>query len=285
MAFGRLRCARVACMSTVPKISEPGPWLGHYTSAATAFEHIVPSNKLRMSPYLLMRDPTENKDLVPGTAFYPKEGVNHEQAWWEAIGLIKQKRDRMRLLSTTHDVTGYPDGRETFGCCWARPRVWEQYADAHRGVCLVFSREGFTAALTSDLGISVEFGQVEYTPVGIADSAADHIIDERLFDPATSEQAVLDYLQNERHDLFFLKSDDWTTEYEFRALLTSTDDEYAFADYGDSLQAVVLGEKFPDWQIAGAKELCDASNIELKQIIWHKGRPITVKAKVNHDAS
>ncbi len=263
---------------SAPRISQPGLWIGHYTSAATAFEHIVPANKLRMSPYHLMRDPAENKDLLPATAFFRRPDVDHEKAWYEALGLIKQERDRMRLLSTTHDVTDYSESRETFGCCWARPRVWEQYADAHRGVCLVFSREAFTNALTRDLGANVEFGEVEYTPVGIADSAANHIIDDRLFKTATREQAVLDYLSKERRDLFFLKSDDWATEYEFRVLLTSTDDEYAFADYGESLQAVVLGEQFPDWQIAGAKKICTNASVELRKMIWFKGRPMTVLA-------
>jgi hypothetical protein len=42
--------------SSAPKLSEPGSWIGHYTSAATAFEYIVPTGKLRMSPYRLMRD-------------------------------------------------------------------------------------------------------------------------------------------------------------------------------------------------------------------------------------
>jgi hypothetical protein len=265
---------------SVPKLSEPGPWIGHYTSATIAFEHIVPTGELRMSPYRLMRDPAENKDLLPATAFFTKEGVDQEKAYWEALGLIKQERDRMRLLSTTRDVTHYPQPNEMFGCCWARPRVWEQYADAHRGVCLVFDRVWFTNALTKSFGENIEFGEVDYTPLGIADSEANStLVDERLSDEATRQQAVLDYLTHSRRDLFFLKSDDWTTEYEFRALLTSKEDEYAFADYGDSLRAVVLGEQFPKWQIAGAKEVCEAANVQLRQIVWWKGRPITVSAK------
>lgn len=233
-----------------------------------------------MSPYALMRDPAENKDLTPGTAFFAQDGVDHERAYGEALWMIKQERDRMRLLSTTRDVKVQP--REAFGSCWARPRVWEQYADAHRGVCLVFSRDAFVAALIQRFGDSIEFEEVEYTPQGIAGSdAVRTLIDDRLFNASTRTQAVLDYLTTNRHDLFFLKSDDWTTEYEFRGLLTSAEDEYAFAEYGTSLRAVVLGEKFPEWQIAGAKQVCDAINVELKRIVWWNGRPITVRAKAS----
>ena len=194
-----------------------------------------------------MRDPAENKDLLPATAFFSRPDVDHEKAWYEALGLIKQERDRMRLLRTTCDVTDYSESRETFGCCLGTASCLGAVRGCPPWRVPCLSREAFTNALTRDLGANVEFGDVEYTPVGIADSAANDIIDDRLFKTATREQAVLDYLSKERRDLFFLKSDDWATEYEFRVLLTSTDDEYAFADYGESLQAVVLGEQFPDW--------------------------------------
>ena len=59
---------------------KPEGLLAHYTSAAVAFEHILPSGQLRMSPYRHMRDPAENKDIVPGTAWAgdppdPRTGV------------------------------------------------------------------------------------------------------------------------------------------------------------------------------------------------------------------
>lgn len=147
-------------------------------------------------------DPAENKDLTPGTAFFAQDGVDHERGYGEALWMIKRERNRMRLLSTTRDVKAQP--REAFGSCWARPRVWEQYADAHRGVCLVFSRDAFVAALTQRFGDGIEFEEVEYTPQGIA-----------------------------------------------------------------------------EWQIAGAKQVCDAINVELKRIVWWNGRPITVRARAS----
>jgi hypothetical protein len=63
----------------------------------------------------------------------------------------------------------------------------------------------------------------------------------------------------------------------------ASEDEFALADYGDTLRAVVLGEKFPEWQIAGAKQVCDAANVELRQMVWWNGRPITVQAKTPED--
>jgi hypothetical protein len=52
----------------------------------------------------------------------------------------------MRVLSFTRDAE--ERGRfRGFDCCWARPRMWEQYANDHRGVCLLFDPAGLKRAI------------------------------------------------------------------------------------------------------------------------------------------
>jgi Protein of unknown function (DUF2971) len=194
------------------KIQEPGPWLSHYTTAATAFERILPDGELRMSPYRLMRDPAENQDLFPGTAFFGGR-PDAERARGETVQSIREARDQIRLLCLTRDTTSYEGRDSVFGCCWARARLWEQYAESHRGVCLVFDRAQLEQTLNAELSQqgAVYLGEVEYTPAGPAVRAAS-IVDERIFDRATRPEAVLDFIRN----LFFLKAEDWATEYELR---------------------------------------------------------------------
>ena len=43
----------------------PAGLMAHYTTAEAAFEHILPEERLRMSPYADMRDPIENKGRHP----------------------------------------------------------------------------------------------------------------------------------------------------------------------------------------------------------------------------
>jgi len=255
-------------------ITEPGYWLGHYTRADTAFTHILPTKKLRMSPYHTMRDPAENKDLAPVTSFFVDPQANQEQAFFETLKMLKDKRDRMRLLSLTHDVTRYRGaGNAVFGCCWARPRMWEQYADAHKGVCLVFDSKALKAALRRHSS-KMLLRNVTYTPTGISGSEASLIMDPRIFADSSREQAVTDYIVRQRRDLFFLKSEDWRTEYEFRALLAECEDEYALVDFGRSLRMVVLGEKFPEAQCDEARDVCKAAGVVLKRATWWHGKPI-----------
>ena len=69
---------------------------------------------------------------------------------------------------------------------------------------------------------------------------------------------VADHIDRYQDDFFFLKSDDFETEAEYRVVI-KTDDEspagyttdeqgFAYVGYGDALIAVVLGRHFPKWQ-------------------------------------
>jgi hypothetical protein len=202
------------------EISEPGPWLAHYTLAGTAFEHIVLTGRLRTSPYRLMRDPAENKDLLPAAAA-PRGQENPVQEYRAAVQKLKEERDRVRLLSLTADVH-YEPRAKVFGCCWARPRLWEQYADAHCGVCLVFQRALLEEALQDGLGEDrVSFGEVEYTPEGIADSAATFLHDQRLMDAATRDEAMTRYLIDHRGETLSSSSRARTGRLSTRSVLCS----------------------------------------------------------------
>jgi hypothetical protein len=258
-------------------IAQPGRWLAHYTSAATAFEYILPTRRLRLSPYRLMRDPVENKDPLIGTAYFSEDVEKPDPArparsLSEANRQVKNIRDGMRLLSLTRDMDSPPGAFLSLGCCWARPRMWEQYADLHRGVCLVFEQDALIAAVTAELGADKVFtGPVLYTPAGPAQSESRFIVDDRLFDDDQREQAVLDHISKFREDFFFLKNDDYASEREFRMVLAAVEQEYAYAAYGDALQAVIFGEKFPDWQVRGAVEICEGAGAEARKLVWSNG--------------
>jgi hypothetical protein len=253
---------------------EPEGLLAHYTSAAVVFEHVLSTGSLRMSPYSAMRDPAENKDLVPGTAGWGEEisGPEALAAWMAAVEHIKVIRDSMRVLSLTRE-SGGPGGMNTFECCWARPRMWEQYGDAHRGTCLVFDRDRLEQRLNHEFDFKVYLGNVRYTQAGIAQSAARTIIDQRIFDPEQRVRAVAEYVDKNYEDFYFLKTDDFASEHEFRAVLMSEGQDFAYVEFGDALVAVILGERFPDWQIPGAQQACEEGGVELRKMHWERGRP------------
>jgi Protein of unknown function (DUF2971) len=263
----------------------PEGLLAHYTDAAAVFEHILPDQRLRMSPYHRMRDPIESQDVLPIISWMgdpPRADV----ATWAVLEDIKTARDAMRVLAFSRDAGDGVGLRDpAFDCSWARPRMWEQYGDNHAGACLLFDRGRFEAIVRNDLGDeNLYIRDVRYDREGIAASPVQHVADERIFDPKQRRRAVADHIDRYRDDFFFLKSDDFETEAEYRVVL-NTDDEslagyttdeqgFAYVGYGDALVAVVLGLHFPPWQRAGARELCDGAGVKMLRTWWERGTPV-----------
>jgi hypothetical protein len=90
------------------------PLYAHYTSAQVAFEHVLPKSRIRLRPYRRIRDPEDNKDIVPGTGGRGIDRDTLDESVRAMIGEIKARRDRCRVLSLTHNDAS---ARETFGCC------------------------------------------------------------------------------------------------------------------------------------------------------------------------
>lgn len=260
--------------------TRPEGLLAHYTKASTAFEHILPG-KLRLSPYRLMRDPAENKDIYPSMSW--RADRPSTLVIPEVITRIKAARDQMRVLSLTRDAEDRGGSSSGFDCCWARPRMWEQYGDDHRGACLLFDQARLERAIRQQLPDegarhlgNVEYGREASAEVFRRQVDADAILEDE--DPA---RAVADHVHANRDAFFFLKSDDFATEYEYRVVLTAGDDgdDYAWIDYGDALVGVVLGERVPEWQRPGAIEACSTLEVKLGRMDWRYGRPHVLRVQ------
>lgn len=254
--------------------TKPEGLLAHYTTAATAFEHILPTHRLRLSPYRLMRDPVENKDILPSIAWHGSP-PDADRAIQSVYMQLRAARDRMRVLSFTRDADRRAE-HAGFDCCWSRPRMWEQYGDLHRGVCLLFDRVELEQAVRDGWSSEPTYMRnVAYTREGIAAAGGPvrTLIDQRIFDDKERTEAIDDYVNSRSDAFFFLKSDDFATEYEYRVVLAAGDDDYAYIDYDHALVAVVLGERFPDWQRPAAIHASSELAFKLGRMHWEHGRP------------
>jgi Protein of unknown function (DUF2971) len=250
--------------------AEPYGLIAHYTTASTAFEHILPG-KLRLSPYRLMRDPAENKDILPNVAWYG----DLPNADREVHVHIKAVRDRMRVLSLTRDAEDGGGSYRQLDCCWARPRMWEQYGDDHRGACLLFDPARLERAIREQWPDerTRHLRKVEYKREGSAEVYHRGLVADKILSAADPAEAVADYINANSDAYFFLKSEDFATEYEYRVVLAAGDGDYAWIDYGDSLVGVALGERFPEWQDLGAIRECENVGVTPGWIAWFNGRP------------
>lgn len=88
--------------------------LCHYTTAEAAFAHIIPSERLRLSPYSKMSDPLENRELAFGGGVW-RDDEDAEEKYAPVVEMITRQRDLTRLLSFTVDATeGYDPGDVPF---------------------------------------------------------------------------------------------------------------------------------------------------------------------------
>ncbi|MGI8407807.1 MAG: DUF2971 domain-containing protein [Actinomycetota bacterium] len=262
------------------KIADYGSVVCHYTRSATAFEHILPTRRLRFSPYRLMRDPMESKEWVFGAAFFPDhfQGQDDEmRAYGEAHQAANALKSETKLLALTTDAPGYEDAgmqEEMFGRGWARARMWELYGEKHRGACLVFDRDELQDELNDGLreagAGAVYHGPVRYTQTGLAGAHISFHLDS--FKAKSFGEAIADFLERHHRDLFLLKTLDWESEHEYRYLAMSEGDDYLFARFGSSLKAVIVGEECPPWQWQGVLDLCDEVGASAYRLHWlHEG--------------
>jgi hypothetical protein len=247
--------------------------LAHYSRASSVFEHILPCGELRLSAYRHMHDPAENKDIKPSICSL-RASPEDEQAIEQVYALIKSERDRVHLLSLSEDAEdrGQFPG---FDCCWSRPRMWEQYGEMHRGACLLFDRHRLECAVREQWPADGTYpNKVDYTREGTAEVFGRGLNADKILAHEQPVHAVRDYIETNRDAYFFLKSDDFATEYEYRIVLAGGAGDHISIRYRDSLVGVVLGERFPAWQEPGAIQAClDAGVPKLGRMCWDDGRP------------
>lgn len=107
------------------------------------------------------------------------------------------------------------------------------------------------------------------------------VIADQILSAQEPTLAVADYIDANSDAFFFLKSDDFATEYEYRIVLAAgvAREDYAYLDYSDSLVGVVLGERVPEWQRPRAIEACSKLEAKLGRMIWDNGRPWVIPVR------
>jgi Protein of unknown function (DUF2971) len=272
-------------------LNDPTALMCHYTRAETAFDKILPGGKLWMNPYSKMRDPFENQHPFFRTAaVWGEDDEAQEKLFWDIQRKVMLSRSQHSLLALTEGDPRPGDPIEkAFRCPWSRPRMWEQYAENHAGACLIFDREALLAALRSDLARLGSYweGPVKYTVAGFAGSAGGTVMLDQFHEGALDDEVAI-HVQEHYEDFFFLKTEDWATEFEYRFVFErARPKEHRFhlvppgnyVSYGDALRWVVVGEHFPDWQLPGADAVARAANVELRRMSWELNRPFPAKPK------
>jgi hypothetical protein len=115
----------------VEMFGEHRQFVYHYTTSDAGFAHIIPTATRRFSSMAAMRDPVENKDWLEGLLApitWPDEDVER------VIELVHATLETTKILSLTLDSPLRHGTSAEHPRGYARPRMWEQYAENHQGI-------------------------------------------------------------------------------------------------------------------------------------------------------
>ncbi len=271
---GRLRIARSAHEeSTITLDIDDPDLLSHYTFASTALEKILFCGRLRLGRLRLTNDPREAqkwKFTLASKNRPPEQIFSLEQLF----GISKDESDEIikggvKVLCLTRSLEGAPPGR-------GRPRMWSQYADHYKGVCLLFDKMKLhksIAALGSEL--EIYHGPVRYSNLAF-NYDIHHAFDLNLDE--LEEQGLKPYLLNHRRqfyrDFFMAKHSDWLEEAEYRWIGIAGDDEPRFVDINEALAAVIVGDEFPRVYELCLRDLCERLGARAGRMRWQNGYPM-----------
>lgn len=261
-------------------------FLYHYTSLSSACK-ILESNSLKLSNLTSTNDPLEF--LSPENFGFSYWGdIDYKKVFYELRVSGQNRRNYVRMLCFCKDLfctsdewkdeknQDFADNLLFKG--WARSRMWAQYADNHSGVCLVFDKPEFQKVFNSLSNNDIEI---------LSDRAIDYTnylaeLENSLEDIDSGAKTVDDYanfyLEEDKKKFLFQKCQDYRDENEYRFCLINrvlkSPDEAMFVNYGTSLKAVILGQRF-----STSLNLATPDNVEQFKIMWAFGRPSLLKIR------
>jgi hypothetical protein len=252
-------------------------YIYHYTSAFTALRHILKNRSFKLSNYVSTNDPRETKAWRVGG--WPRNYVEGDSPDLDHLANDVTQRLQLRVIAgcfcSDRSLTGDHLADE-HNRGYAKPRMWAQYGDFHKGVCLIFERALFSEAV-HDLPDTcfIEEGHVRYY-----DRAATNrldgpfILDFRGLDEAGVDKQCEAHAKRRVRELFFEKNTDWSAEEEYRfiAFMQSHASPH-YLNFGGALAGIMIGadceqgltEEFFLW--------AHNSGISAARLNWFNGAP------------
>jgi hypothetical protein len=206
--------------------------LFHYTSTTVFFEHILDKMELRLSPLENMNDPMEYKKPLFTYFSYGYPKYDRELLEKAKIRLNDLKLRECKIACFCSNLKNSHKG-------YLRSRMWSQYGDNHKGVCLVFSKE----SIQSVIDCSYKFEEVDY--INKPFPLQDYDIEYGLLNHIGVKKYFDDFFEKKYKKIFFTKVTDYRDESEFRLLkrVKNKNIIFAYINFRSCLKGVIIGDK------------------------------------------
>lgn len=247
----------------------------HYTKAATA-KTILKNRTLMLGSFQLTNDPRESKSWNFDLAAH---SCSLDDVDW---GIGQRISDGLKanarvacFCSDSAPLTG-DHTRDIFNRGFAKARMWAQYADSHRGACLVFDRNALAQEVSAHFqGGNVLSGLVSYENEGHVPGGRqpEFVIQVDDLVASGTERYIQLHFQRHHRNLFFRKLRDWQNESEWRVVAYSGDPRTCFVPLKKSLVGVMHGSAMTRFDSARLIHLADEPGIEHMRLQWDNRGP------------
>ncbi|MGL5826125.1 MAG: DUF2971 domain-containing protein [Nocardioides sp.] len=255
----------------------------HFTRPDTFRSHILPESRLRMSKFSKVNDPRESREWVCNL-LVPDKLMDRD---WDIVALSERftayMKANAKLLCVTRDDPEFHPNRESYlyGRGYAHPSMWDRYADAHSGVCLVLDAEKLAEATNTAAGGR---GTLQSQAVSYADQPSGEVNAYTLFGAELvefGEDATFARHQSHHLDaLYFWKSKDWASEFEYRWVLLDSSDDDVYVDIREALSGVIFGDRYPAHGPESAAASLEESDVQLGRLKYRNGHPIVLPHEI-----
>lgn len=249
----------------IPEILSQKNIVYHYTKTHNVIEHILFQNQLRLSPRVNSIDPIENTtpSVLQCSVGYVDEPIVSNRLRDEAIEFIETRLASTKQLcfcmnnqriNFTKD-SGIP--KEYYG--FMKPRMWDQYADNYKGVCLAFDLDKLKSESNH---INKPIDYVTYDSIAFTDKDFDlNALDDEGFDYCKK------YL-SKMETVLYRKHSDYSGENEYR-FLSQSDNDFDYINIKDSLVGIIVPEKNnTEFALKSLEKYAEDYNVKLIYINW-----------------
>ena len=168
---------------------------------------------------------------------------------------------------------------------YCRPRMWSQYAENHKGACLVFDRSELRthlkASISSDTDLFEATVRYQNRSQGPSLENNPFILNYDSLKSIGAEQTLLAHVERYRKELFFEKATDWSHESEYRFLIWDRGHDAHIVPFGSALKGIVLGESFPEQRLGGLS----LNNLDIGRLRWKNGVPEVVPIPISPETT
>lgn len=225
----------------------------HYTKSQIAIEYILFEKKIRLSKRKKSNDPIENSSILKslGGVNLTKEDDEKGKKQREELDEREKKLQQACFCMNNHKIE--TNKYEYYG--FFKPRMWDQYGDKYKGICLAFDKK----ELLKDPKIVLK-RKICYSSFEDIKESLDfnlNAINQLGYDKSKIE---MEKIQN---NFLLRKHTDYRDENEYR-ICTFNDDEYDYLDIEKSIKGIIVFDE----------NLNDFTLKEIEKISKNMGIPI-----------